>query len=86
MYNAQFTMYNYFKLFFAVLIIEIKSLINSLQSACKLSNDFSSIISEALNKFNQYSDSLASFNEIFNLLIKSFVDGAVLCLGYVCSN
>ena len=69
-------MYNYFELLFAVLIIAIKSLINSLQSCCKLLNDFSLIISEALNRFNQYSDSLASFNEIFNLFMKSFVDGA----------
>lgn len=76
MYNAQFAMYNYFELLFVVLIIEIKSLINSLQSSCKLLNDFPSIIFEALNRFNQYSDSLASFNYMFNLLIKSFVDGA----------
>lgn len=69
-------MYNYFELLFEVLMIAIRSFINSLQSNCKLLNDFSSIISEALNKFNQYSDSLASFNAMFNLLIKSFIEGA----------
>ena len=67
MYNEQFTMYNYFELIFAVLMIAIKSLINSLQSVYKLLNDLSLIILEALNKSNQYSDSLASFKDMFNL-------------------
>ena len=76
MHNAQFTMYNYFELLLADLMIAIKSLINSLQSSNKLLCEFSSIKPEALKRSNQYSDSLASFNEIFNLLIKSFIDDA----------
>ena len=76
MYNVQFTMYNYFELLFADLMMAVKSLINSLQSVFKLSYDLLLIISDALNKFNQYSDSLASFNDMFNLLIKSFVEEA----------
>lgn len=69
-------MYNYFELLLEVLMIAVRSFTHSLQSNCKLLNDFSSIISEALTKFNQYSDSLASFNPMFNLLIKSFIEGS----------
>ncbi len=57
-------------------MIEINNLINSTQSWIKLINSFSFITSDSFNNFNQYSVSLASFNAIESLFIKSFFEVA----------
>jgi hypothetical protein len=57
-------------------MIDINNLINSKHSFTTLINSFSFMTSDSFNNFNQNSVSLASFNAIESLFVKSLFEAA----------